>query len=238
MFWLARAFGRPEYAVHEQRLALRRPQMFDLIWCADQPPPTEAPEPELDQLFRKTAVACFRSAWNDPNAVYLGFKAGANSASHAHLDVGSFVLESQGVRWAVDLGPERYEVPGYFRSRRWHFFRARNESHNTLTLNGDIQNPGAEAPIVAFCSARDRAYAVADMSAAYRLPEKSLLRGVALYDRCDILIQDDIRVRGSTDIVWNMYTPAAIVADGSKAELTLRGERLVSAHPFPSGRSI
>ena len=44
-------------------------------------------------------LAVFRSSWTDPNAVFLAIKAGTPSASHAHLDIGSFLLDADGVRW-------------------------------------------------------------------------------------------------------------------------------------------
>ena len=70
----------------------------------------------LDAIFRGVDIACFRSAWDDPNALYLAVKGGDNKAAHAHLDLGSFVLDAGGVRWAADLGPDDYDLPGYFGS--------------------------------------------------------------------------------------------------------------------------
>ena len=52
--------------------------------------------------------AVMRSAWNDPLASFVGIKAGLADDSHAHMDIGSFIFESNGVRWAVDLGRESY----------------------------------------------------------------------------------------------------------------------------------
>eukprot|EP01132_Coremiostelium_polycephalum_P023046 gene23046-27391_t len=49
-------------------------------------------------------VALMRSSWTDPQAIFVGFKGGSPSLSHAHMDAGSFVMEADGVRWAADLG--------------------------------------------------------------------------------------------------------------------------------------
>jgi hypothetical protein len=43
-----------------------------------------------------------RSGWDDPRATFVGIKAGRADDSHAHMDIGSFMLESDGARWAVD----------------------------------------------------------------------------------------------------------------------------------------
>ena len=37
-----------------------------------------------------------------------GHAARDNKAPHAHLDLGSFIFEAGGVRWAIDLGPDDY----------------------------------------------------------------------------------------------------------------------------------
>ncbi|MBC7369431.1 MAG: heparinase II/III family protein, partial [Undibacterium sp.] len=122
----------------------------------------------LDIRFRGPAqLALFRSAWDDPRALFLGFKAGGNAVNHSHLDLGSFVLDADGVRWAQDLGPDGYNLPAYFGAQRWAYFRLNNFSHNTLTPGTALQAPKAEAPIVAFTTTPSRAYAVADLTAAY-----------------------------------------------------------------------
>lgn len=41
--------------------------------------------------------AVIRSAWNDPHATFIGIKAGKADDSHAHMDIGSFILEANGV---------------------------------------------------------------------------------------------------------------------------------------------
>jgi hypothetical protein len=38
----------------------------------------------------------------------LDIKEGTPNGSHAHMDAGSFVYETNGIRWAIDLGTEEY----------------------------------------------------------------------------------------------------------------------------------
>ena len=174
-------------------------------------------------------IALFRSAWNDPGALFLGFKAGDNSTNHAHLDLGSFVLESDGVRWAVDLGPDEYNLPGYFGAGRWSYFRLNNRSHNTVTPGDALQDPKAVAPIVAFSDAGARPFAVADLTAAYPDAARRILRGVALPGRSQVLVQDEFTaLRPGTPVRWAMVTGerVALSADGRTAELTRGGRRL------------
>ena len=121
----------------------------------------------------------------------FGFKAGDNKTNHSHLDLGSFVLESDGVRWAVDLGSDDYDLPGYFGDKRWSYFRLTNRSHNTATPGDLLQDTQATAPIVKFSGLGPRPFAVADLTAAYPGVAQRIERGVSMIRGARVLIQDD-----------------------------------------------
>ena len=53
-------------------------------------------------------VFIYRSGWDNPDDTYFAIKGGRASSNHAHMDAGSFIYESDGVRWAVDLGSHDY----------------------------------------------------------------------------------------------------------------------------------
>ena len=57
----------------------------------------------------KNPVAMMRTSWTDSNAIYVGMKGGSVSVNHAHMDIGSFVMDADGVRWAMDFGMQGYE---------------------------------------------------------------------------------------------------------------------------------
>ncbi len=57
----------------------------------------------------KNPVASLRTSWTDSNAIYLGLKAGSPFVTHGHMDAGSFLMEADGVRWAMDFGAQEYE---------------------------------------------------------------------------------------------------------------------------------
>lgn len=181
----------------------------------------------LDQHFRGVAdIAMFRSAWNEPTAIFVGFKAGQNALRHNHLDLGSFVLDADGVRWAEDLGPDVYELPGFFdyTGRRWDYFRVNNRSHNTVTPGDTLQKTGAIAPITSFGGTHEFGFAVADLTAAYSSEVVSLRRGVALIDRSRVLMQDEYEpIRAETPLRWRMVTRAQIEL-GEKARVAFLKE--------------
>jgi hypothetical protein len=240
MFWLARAFRRPLDAQHERRMAAHQPDIFHLIWCSGTESVSQRtePNPPLDARFRAINVAFFRSAWDDPGAVYVGFKGGDNAANHSHLDLGTFVLDACGERWALDLGPDDYDLPGYFGKLRYTYYRLRTEGHNTLTIDRENQEAQAKAPLVAFLSTPERAFAVADLSGAYAPKVKQALRGVALLNRRQVLVQDEVEttsVGRQVEIVWNFHTRATIAPTGMRATLRQGKAQLEARILSPEG---
>ena len=60
--------------------------------------PTPARRPFLGtRLLRgQVETALFRSSWGDPNAIFVGIKAGYNQAHHGQLDLGNFEMDALG----------------------------------------------------------------------------------------------------------------------------------------------
>lgn len=190
-------------------------------------------EPPLDRYFRGAAeLAVFRSAWNDPGAVSVALKAGTNGFAHGHLDLGSFMLEADGIRWALDLGPDNYRLSGYWDDdaggKRWTYFRMNNRSHNTLTVGDALQPARARAPIIDFKSDPRFAYAITDLTEAYPGLAQAR-RGVALIDRKRVLVADELRcATPAKPVSWRMATDAEISlsTDGRVATLKKQGKQL------------
>lgn len=225
MFWLARTFRHPDAARHEIETMKGQVEIFHLLWSAGPAWPAAEKRP-LDAVYRGIDVAFFRSAWNDPKAVYVGFKGGDNAANHSHLDLGTFVLDALGERWALDLGGDDYNLPGYFGKQRWTYYRLRTEGHNTLTINEENQAPRAKAPLIASGFRPGLGFAVADLTEAYAPRARRVLRGVALRDGNSVVIQDEIELREPADIRWNYHTSARIESRGDHAVLTLGSTQL------------
>ncbi|MFO0909679.1 MAG: heparinase II/III family protein [Isosphaeraceae bacterium] len=168
--------------------------------------------------------------------MFVGFKGGDNAANHSHLDLGSFVLDAAGQRWALDLGGDDYNLPAYFGKNRWTYFRLRTESHNTLTIGGQNQATRARAPIVAYRSTPARSFAVADLTRAYDPEVASARRGIALLERRRVLVQDELTPAKTGDLQWRMVTRAkvALAADARVATLTQKGATLTARIVEPS----
>ncbi len=188
----------------------------------------------LDTHFKGIDVAFFRSAWEDSQALYVGFKGGNNRANHSHLDLGTFVLDARGYRWAVDLGSDNYNLPAYFGTQRWTYYRLTTAGHNTLLINGVNQATSARAPIIAFHTTSAWAFAVADLTAAYPMTQR-VWRGVAMLDRERVLVEDEVEAEQPVDILWGMHTPAEISIDGASATLQQDAETVQAKIITPAG---
>jgi hypothetical protein len=199
---------------------------LDLLWFDERGNDPTKEKLLLDKYFRYVEVVTMRSAWNDRNAIFVSFKAGDKKFNHSHLEIGTFVLDALGYRWAVDLGADNYNLPGYFGRQRWSYYRLRAEGHNTLFINPSQepdQDPSAVAKIVRFVSSPDKSFAIADLSTAYVRHAEKVLRGVMLdKKRRFVLVQDELALKQPGEIWWFMHTPAEVELsdDGKVATLT------------------
>ena len=235
MFWLARTFGNSMYAEAEHAEIVRRnasPQ--HVVWYV--PASQKALESrDLDRYFRgPVEVAVFRSAWNNPEALWVGVKAGYNQVNHGHLDLGNFELDALGVRWARDLGSDDYNLAGYWDSdrggKRWSYYRLNSKSHSVPLLNGEDQDPMAKASFIKFESGKSSGLVLIDLTSAYEEFAKKVTRGVAMLEgRKAVLIQDEFEIEKPCELVWAMTTDASIAIEKEgTARLTLNGKELVA----------
>jgi hypothetical protein len=232
LFWLASTFQQPVYAATQRPMAEEQLSPLDLLWGAAwlSQNPTPAGQP-LDRQFQGVQVATMRGAWGNPQTTFVGVKGGDNRVNHGHLDLGTFVLDALGERWITDLGPDDYNLPGFFGKGRWGYYRCRAEGHNTLVMNPGAdpdQDPEATAELILFRSEPARAATVVDLTRAYRDHVDGIRRGVALLERRDVLIQDEVLCRQPVDLWWFAHTPAAmrLSTDGRTTTLTQRGKTL------------
>jgi hypothetical protein len=240
MFWFARRRDKPSL------LWRQKPSLTHQVGQEPQGPGRESrllplvllwggemdsiPRPE-ELHFRgrgHTPVGLHRSGW-DSDATYVGLKAGSPGTNHAHMDIGSFIVEAQGVRWAEDLGKQSYnplEQAGVDlwnrgqNSQRWQVFRWSNDSHNTLVVDDKLQWVAGKAEILDYQAEGKTGRTVIDMSPVYRFQLEKALRGVALRADGSVLVQDQIQARDKpTQVRWGMVTTAQVNIEADKALL-------------------
>lgn len=238
VFWFAQKYDQPSLAWRQYQLwkdfsahntsTLVQSRFSPLLlhWCNSK----QAVPKDLSWMGRgSNSIAMFRSSWTDPEAVYLAIKGGSPSVPHGHMDVGSFVLDAEGVRWVIDLGPESYhkiESLGmnlWGRSQdaeRWRIFRYNNLSHSTLVVNGQQQRVNGNAPIVRYSDERSFPHVVFDMSDLYEGQLAMALRGAALLPTGKVIIQDEFKATNQPARVrWAMVTPAEVSIESNKSAL-------------------
>ena len=148
---------------------------------------------------------------------YLAIKGGSPSYNHGHADAGSFVLDMHGLRWAFDLGAEKYGKveaaiggSGLWSpepdSKRWSVFRLGTQGHNTLMIGGKGQDPRGFATLT-----RDGDAVVADLTSVYPQARK-VSRRVSV-GRLDAQVVDTIEAAPGTEVRWAMNTDAEIGGD-------------------------
>jgi hypothetical protein len=230
MFWLARSFHQPAFATFElAHVTLTNVSIWDLLYAGVEPLPsgqTTASSLPLFAAFHGVQdVGVARSSWEDPAAAWVALKGGDNSAGHAHLDLGSFVYEVLGQRWAVDPGRDDYSLPGYFAKERWRYFRTSTRGHSTLVVDDQNQPLDAKAKITASGLENGQDYFfVIDLSQAYNIGR--VQRRIDLIRGHDLKITDDIDATSPHDILWNMITSANVDIRGSVATLSQNGRTI------------
>ncbi len=157
VFWLADVFKSDFMAANEHDLiADHRATAQHIVWYVPKPSTTQD-SPALDKQFRgPVEVALMRSSWDNPDALFVGFKAGYNQANHAHLDLGNFELDALGIRWVRDLGSDQYNLPNYWDGgqggARWDYWRLGTHSHNVITIAEKNQDALATSKMIRFSS--------------------------------------------------------------------------------------
>lgn len=258
VYWFARRLESPglAWAEHSWLEALLRggakgksrflPLL--LVWWDGQPP-TPPAQPLHWKGEGSNPLAVHRSSWTDPNAVYLAVKAGTPAANHGHMDIGSFILEADGVRWALDFGSQGYHGleergMGIWNraqdSDRWRVYRYHNRSHNTLLVNDEGQVVAAAAPIRAFSANPAFPHTIMDMGPVYAGQLARAARGFALLPDGRVLIQDEIAAGdASARVRWAMTTPGDITdTKPGSATLQQNGKRLQFTVLAPEGIAV
>ena len=235
LFWLARTYDKPLYADDERAILTKRnasPQ--HVVWYMPEPG-GKLPARDLDRYFRgPVEVAVFRSAWDNPEALWVGVKAGYNQVNHGHLDLGNFELDALGVRWVRDLGSDNYNLPGYWDGkrggRRWNYYRLNSKSHSVPLLGGENQDPMATSKFIKFESKKSSAFALIDLTSAYENFAKKVTRGIAMLDgREAVLIQDEFEIEKPCELIWAITTDAEISLEKEWiARITIDGKELVA----------
>jgi len=210
-----------------------------LWWVHTEPQLGGSNELPLNWLGRsENPLVIFRSAFDDPNALYLAAKGGKATLNHGNMDGGSFIFELNGVRWAIDPGNQPYhQLEETFKkiggnlwssmpdSRRWTLLTKNNFGHNTLTVDDALHVNEGEA-VITYFDAEERK-AMIDLTGPLAGKVKSAMRTFQVIDDQRIEIIDEVTLApDSARVVWQMLTQAEVTINGEGAMLRQEGKAL------------
>ncbi|KAJ7180651.1 chondroitin AC/alginate lyase [Mycena filopes] len=258
LIFYANAYNQPRYALFQRdqtdaadpwNMFWYNPQLSGAFW--DGLPLDYAFDNSTDQWMS------MRSSFTDPNALFAAVKAGTLQGHQTHndLDVGDFVIDALGTRWAGELGDGDYLSPNYFSndeqgSDRWKYYRKMTEGQNTILVGAANQDVTAKPTMqygtsnttqgssTVFTPAADStAFFVTDMTTAY-FNATSVKRGLRLLNgRKQVLVQDEIAV--TAPFMWRMHTNATVTVSGTSATLKIDDKTMdVSILNAPSGAAF
>ncbi len=232
MFWLADKYDNSFISNAEHKiLENRKAEVHHLIWYVA--PEKSGEKAQLDYKFDgPVPVAFMRGGWRSKGDSWVGVKAGYNRVPHGHLDLGNFEFENDGIRWALDIGSDEYNLPGYWSGRengkRWSYWRLNSFSHNVPLIAGKGQLVEAAAEISGFKSAKEQAQAVIDLTEAYSDRADKVLRKVSLINnRTEMVVEDEFVLKQLSEVVWGMTTDADIeIVSDCEVVLSRNGKKL------------
>ena len=227
-------------------LANRSTQRFlpllTLFAAALNPEKGDVPEEKMFVGHGKVPVMMIHTDMAHPERDrFVGFKGGQPLLSHSHMDNGSFVFDSHGVRWALDM-----ERPAYVdlerpikamggslwnmgqSSLRWQAPEYNNFNHNTLTVNGKLHNAKGRADFTSQFNSPGRMGGTLDLSPSFAGEASSVFRTVSLVDGEVLEIRDSVTALTDRDaqVRWTMATDASASEAPDGFILSKAGRRL------------
>lgn len=193
----------------------------------------ETRKPKPDAFFPGLGVWVVRGRDEDGVLWELAAKGGHNAEHHNHNDVGSFLLNVDGVPLITEIGSPEY-TRDYFREEmRYSFLAARSLGHSLPVINGDEQAAGpqfrgeitrAEHGVDVACFELDLARAYPDASGVKRFTRRLELEKSA----GRFSWSDEVRLARAGTVESGLITEAdeVVIVSPARAVLRRRGVEL------------
>lgn len=198
------------------------------------------PQRQIFAAQGSTPLFIYRQGWQSEEDVYLGVKGGSASTSHAHMDAGSFIYESDGVRWVMDLPMQEYytlESKGIDiwnmrqDSPRWDVFRMGNDSHSTVSVKGKKHIVKASASMPKTWTSKSRKGAQIDLSSTLGEDVSTAIRKVWVDASGDLHLVDKVTAADApVEITITLTTPSEVMVEGDEITLSKDGKCLKVKH--------
>ena len=249
-FYFSRAFNQPEVAtfyrdvlsktVHEGNYF--RFYFLSIPWY-DTASSTADALPKLKVYEGINDIVVFNGNRNIPNSLYLIAKTGDPDMAHQQLDIGTFIVEMNGIRWTDDLGTDNYNLPGFWDykpdGQRWTYCRNSNFSHNTLSIDHKLQNSAGTGEIDRLDDRAAQPFVTMNMSTAYAGQSRFVYRTFRMLDDTRILVTDSVGLQSpSQSVQWSVITSADVECKGNTAVLRKDGKSFSLKIASPTNASF
>ena len=249
-FYFSQAFNQPEVAtfyrdvlsktVHEGNYF--RFYFLSIPWY-DTASSTADALPKLKVYEGINDIVVFNGNRNIPNSLYLIAKTGDPDMAHQQLDIGTFIVEMNGIRWTDDLGTDNYNLPGFWDykpdGQRWTYFRNSNFSHNTLSIDHKLQNSAGTGEIDRLDDRAAQPFVTMNMSTAYAGQSRFVYRTFRMLDDTRILVTDSVGLQSpSQSVQWSVITSADVECKGNTAVLRKDGKSFSLKIASPTNASF
>lgn len=184
-----------------------------------------------------TPVAIIRTDWEYQKGLYFGIKGGSASTSHAHMDGGSFVFESDGIRWIKDLGLQEYHTLEKHNlniwdtkqnSQRWQVFRYQNRAHSTLSINDAPHAVQGKVTIKGTYHSEEKYGVLLDLTPALGNGIKKAIRDGVIVDNSYLEINDTLESNDRDVLVTSTFVTSTrpCFVNDSTLELKYKNKKL------------
>lgn len=252
-FQLSKHYGQPEVADWYRKqlkqtingnTTLHQLFFLSLPWYDATPMNNTLAIPSLE-VYHNTIndIIVFNGKREKPGSLFLIAKGGEPKQAHQQLDCGTFLIESDSVCWTEDLGADDYSLPGFWDGKvngeRWKYFRNSNLSHNTLSIDHQLQHAAGKAFV---CEERPDARqpsAKLDMTTLYKDQATSVFRKFTLVNDCTIEVEDEVELVNPESVVsWIAATKADVKIKGNRLHLTRNGKHFYMEIVSPLGATF
>lgn len=163
------------------------------------------------------------------NRLFLISKGGDPDMAHNQLDVGSFIIENQQIRWGLDLGSDSYSLPSFFDYRpdgaRWHYFRNTNLAHNTINIDGKIAYSRGTGFLKKWNENSEKPFGIYDLTSCYNGQAESVSRGFKMLAPDVMLCRDEVVLKEGSEVLnWRFISDAEVVKRENYIELLKDGK--------------
>lgn len=183
-----------------------------------QQAPTGLPLP-ADVWFPGIQVMVARDKQASTDGLFVAAQGGHNNESHNHNDVGNYIVYYNGFPVLIDVGRGTY-TRKTFSDKRYDIWNNCSDYHNTPTINGANQLPGAAFKATNVVYEKGKTFAQLSLNIAGAYSEKaeagSWQRSIRLNRGKNVTVKDVVSLKKADHITEHMMTcyPAEIKKPG------------------------